>query len=112
MAIPDYQACMLPLVKLARDRDDHALKDAVPTLADQFQLTDAEKCHRSKLNQPTNGRNDPASGFGVRHFEKIGIFLSNKPDSKDLRRVCLEEKCRLTSIMVAGSFRPLLAGLK
>jgi Mrr N-terminal domain len=43
MAIPDYQACMLPLLKLAGDRNDHALKDAVPTLADQFQLTDAER---------------------------------------------------------------------
>ena len=43
MAIPDYQACMLPLLKLARDRNDHALKDAVPTLADQFRLTDAER---------------------------------------------------------------------
>jgi hypothetical protein len=59
-----------------------------------------------------NGRNDPASAFCVRHFEKRGIFLSNKPDSKELHRACLEEKCRLTPIMVAGSFRPLLAGLK
>jgi hypothetical protein len=61
-----------------------------------------------EIKPATNGRNDPASGFGVRHFEKIGIFLSNKPDSKELRRVCFEEKCRLTPIMVAGSFRPLL----
>lgn len=43
MAIPDYQACMLPLLKLAGDRKDHALKDAVQTLADQLQLTDAER---------------------------------------------------------------------
>jgi hypothetical protein len=41
-----------------------------------------------------------------------GIFLSNKPDSNHLRRVWLEEKCRFTQIVVAGSFRPLLAGLK
>jgi restriction system protein len=43
MAIPDYQARMLPLLKLAEDRNDHALKDAIPALAKQFQLTDAER---------------------------------------------------------------------
>jgi superfamily II DNA or RNA helicase len=40
-----------------------------------------------------------------------GIFLSNKPDIIELLRACSEGKCRLTWILVAGSFRPLLAGL-
>jgi restriction system protein len=43
MAIPDYQGCMLRLLKLAGDRAEHALKDALSTLADHFQLTDAER---------------------------------------------------------------------
>jgi hypothetical protein len=47
MAIPDYRACMLPLLKLAEDRNDHALKDAIPALAKQFQLTDAPSCRRA-----------------------------------------------------------------
>jgi restriction system protein len=43
MAIPDYQTCMLHLLKLASDGAEHTLKDAVPALADIFQLTDAER---------------------------------------------------------------------
>jgi restriction endonuclease Mrr len=43
MAIPDYQTCMLHLLRLASDGAEHALKDAVPALTDIFQLTDAER---------------------------------------------------------------------
>jgi restriction system protein len=43
MAIPDYQTCMLHLLKLASGGAEHTLKDAVSALADIFQLTDAER---------------------------------------------------------------------
>jgi restriction system protein len=43
MPIPDYQTCMLHLLRLASDGAEHTLKDAVPALADIFQLTDAER---------------------------------------------------------------------
>jgi restriction system protein len=43
MPIPDYQACMLHLLRLASDRAEHTLKYAVPALADTFHLTDAER---------------------------------------------------------------------
>ena len=43
MAIPDYQACMLHLLRFASDGAEHTLKDAVPALADTFQLTDTER---------------------------------------------------------------------
>jgi len=43
MAIPDYQTCMLHLLRLASEGAEHTLKDAVPALADIFQLTDAER---------------------------------------------------------------------
>lgn len=43
MPIPDYQTCMLPLLKLASDGADHSLRDAVETLAEQFKLTPAER---------------------------------------------------------------------
>jgi hypothetical protein len=64
-----------------------------------------------EIKPASKGRNDPASGARTRSHEKRGIFLSNKPDINDLVRACSEEKCRLTQILVAGSFRPLLAGL-
>jgi restriction system protein len=43
MAIPDYQTCMLHLLRLASDGVEHSLKGAVPTLAETFQLTDTER---------------------------------------------------------------------
>jgi restriction system protein len=43
MPIPDYQTCMLHLLRLASDGVEHTLKDALPALADIFQLTDAER---------------------------------------------------------------------
>ena len=63
-----------------------------------------------EIKPASKGRNDPASGARIRPHEKRGIFLSNKPDINELVRACLEEKCRLTQNLVAGSFRPLLAG--
>jgi restriction system protein len=43
MPIPDYQTCMLHLLRLASDGAEHTLKDAVPALADPFHLTDVER---------------------------------------------------------------------
>jgi hypothetical protein len=78
------------------------------------QISDVQSVSVSsvEIKPATNGRNDPASQSCVRCFEQRGIFLSNKPDSNDLQWAWLKEKCRLTPIMVAGSFRPSLAGFK
>jgi restriction system protein len=43
MAIPDYQTVMLPLLRLAADGQDHRSRDAVETLAGEFELTPEER---------------------------------------------------------------------
>lgn len=43
MAIPDYQTLMLPVLKLASDKQEHKFRDAVEELADEFALTDEER---------------------------------------------------------------------
>lgn len=43
MAIPDYQTLMLPLLRLAQDRQEHRFRDAVEMLAQEFNLTDQER---------------------------------------------------------------------
>ena len=43
MAIPDYQTTMLPLLKFAGDDKEHRFRDAVPALADEFDLTEEER---------------------------------------------------------------------
>ena len=43
MPIPDFQTAMLPLLRFAADRKEHAFREAVEALADEFSLTDAER---------------------------------------------------------------------
>ena len=43
MAIPDFQALMLPLIELCRDRKEHVAKELVSSLAEQFGLTEEER---------------------------------------------------------------------
>jgi len=43
MAIPDYQTTMLPLLKFAGDDKEHRFRDAVASLADEFELTEKER---------------------------------------------------------------------
>lgn len=42
MAIPDYQTCMMPLLRFASDGKQHQLKDAAQQLAQEFRLTEKE----------------------------------------------------------------------
>lgn len=42
MAIPDYQTCMMPLLRFASDGKEHQLKDAVHQPAQEFRLTEKE----------------------------------------------------------------------
>lgn len=41
--IPDYQTCMLPLLKYAADNNEHKFSDAVEYLSNEFSLTKEER---------------------------------------------------------------------
>lgn len=43
MAIPDFQSIMLPLLKLAGDRNEHSISEATETLAQQFGLSEQDR---------------------------------------------------------------------
>jgi restriction system protein len=43
MPIPDYQTLMLPLLRLTRDGAEHPFREAVDSLAAEFELTDDER---------------------------------------------------------------------
>ncbi len=43
MAIPDYQSCMLLLLRMASDCREHRIRDAVRKVADEFGLTGEER---------------------------------------------------------------------
>jgi restriction system protein len=43
MAIPNYEACMLPLLRVVQDGCEWAMKDITAKLSDHFNLTDRER---------------------------------------------------------------------
>lgn len=43
MSIPDYQSFMLPLLRLAADREEHSLREAIELLAEKFALSEVER---------------------------------------------------------------------
>ena len=43
MTIPDYQSCMLPLLKFYADGQEHSFREAVEAIAKEFHLTESER---------------------------------------------------------------------
>lgn len=74
MAIPDYQSCMLPLLRYAADGQEHQLKDAVQKLAQEFKLTDKE------LNEFLPSGQQPVFinriGWARTYLKKAGLLSS------------------------------------
>lgn len=46
MSIPDYQACMLPLLQYLGDGKEHPMRDAVDHVSDVFELSEEERRQR------------------------------------------------------------------
>lgn len=74
MAIPDYQTCMLHLLKLASDGVEHTLKDVVPALANLFQLTEAEKIELLPSGQQAVFNNRVA--WAGTYLKKAGLLTA------------------------------------
>jgi restriction system protein len=76
MAIPDYQAIMLPLLHLASDGQEHRIRDAVEQLAAQFELTDAERSEL--LPSGTAPVFDNRVGWARTYLKQAGLLQSLK----------------------------------
>lgn len=53
MAIPDYEACMLPLLEVLADGQQRTLRQVTEAIADRFGLTDEEKAEQLPSGQQT-----------------------------------------------------------
>ena len=76
MVIPDYQSIMLPLLELAGDAEEHSLRDAVETLADQFDLSDEER--RELLPSGRQPTFDNRVGWARTYMKKAGLLESTR----------------------------------
>jgi restriction endonuclease Mrr len=59
MAVPDFQALMLPLLNLTSDAQQHTLAEAVEQLAQEFKLSDDD-------------RSQPLPSGGTRLYNRVG----------------------------------------
>ena len=76
MAIPDYQALMLPLLRLASDGREHRFRDAVEQLASQARITDEERAEL--LPSGTAPLFDNRVGWARTYLKQVGLISSSK----------------------------------
>ena len=109
MSIPNFQTLMLPLLKLAEDRIEHSFKEAIPFLAQEFALTEAEKKEllpsgkQSKFNNRIYWTKTHLFKAGLLTSERRGAFkiteegmsvLASNPTSIDTKFLERYEKYR------------------
>lgn len=75
MTIPDYQTCMLPLLKLTAQKEELSMREAVDILANQFGLTEAQK----KQLLPSGSQRVIANRIGWAKTYLIKAGLLNSP---------------------------------
>jgi restriction system protein len=76
MPIPDFQSIMLPLLKLTVDGNEHRLRDAIESLANDFQLTEGERLQL--LPSGTQAIFDNRVGWSKSHLQKAGLLESTR----------------------------------
>lgn len=76
MPIPDYQTAMLPLLRLTADGSEHKFRDTIERLAQEFNLTDAERSEM--LPSGTAPLFDNRVGWARTYLKQAGLLTSSK----------------------------------
>ena len=72
MAIPDYQACMLPFLKAIADGAEHRIRDVTSHIATQFNLSDEQREELLPSGQQTVIAN--RVGWAKTYMKKAGLI--------------------------------------
>lgn len=72
MSVPDFQTIMLPLLRFSGDQQEHSVREAVEALADQFDLTDAER--RELLPSGRQPTFDNRVAWATTYLKKSGLL--------------------------------------
>lgn len=75
MAIPDYQACMRPLLRLAADEAEHTVRRAVERLAIEFRLDPVEQAELLTSGTPVFVSR---VGWAATYLRKAGLLESTR----------------------------------
>lgn len=76
MPIPDFQTCMLPLLKFYGDAEEHANRDSIDALAQEFKLSDEEQ--RVMLPSGVQGLFDNRVNWARTFLKKAAVIESTK----------------------------------
>ncbi len=76
MAIPDYQTCMLPLLKFYGDGQEHTFHESVEHLAQEFKLTEQEQKQLLPSGQQSVFTN--RVGWARSYMKQAGLLESPK----------------------------------
>ena len=76
MAIPDFQACMLPFLRYLSDGMEHTLRDAEDSLAEHFKLEPAERAELLPSGQRGIFKN--RIGWARTYLKKAALLESSK----------------------------------
>jgi len=76
MAIPDYQTCMLPLLKFYADGKEHSFREAIEALAKDFHLSDEER--REMLPSGQQEVFDNRIGWARTYLKKAALIETTK----------------------------------
>jgi restriction system protein len=71
--IPDYQSCMLPLLRAVADGQEHSIRDLTRQLADDFGLTDSERQEPLPSGQQTVLSNRVS--WAKTYLKKAGLIV-------------------------------------
>lgn len=76
MGVPDFQSIMLPLLKFASDKKEHAIREAIDKLAQEFDLTEEDR--NALLPSGTQSIFDNRVGWSRTYLKKAGLLESKK----------------------------------
>jgi restriction system protein len=76
MSIPDYQTCMLPLLKFYADGQEHKFREAVEVLIKDFKLTEEER--RELLPSGQQEVFDNRIGWARTYMKKAGLLEATR----------------------------------
>lgn len=76
MANPDFQSIMLPFLKLASDKQEHSIREAIDHIASLFKLTDEDR--KELLPSGQQYVIDNRTGWARTYLKKAGLIETTK----------------------------------